>query len=291
MTTTVDSSSDGRYIPGLIRLLRPRQWIKNLFVLAPLIFSGEFVVAASVFQAFTAMALFCLASSIVYVINDLHDVEQDRSHPIKAQTRPLAAGSVSPRQAYGLLVLLGLLLLLGSFWTASVFWVILAYVGLNVAYTWRLKHEPVVDIFCIAIGFVLRVYAGAVVLAVPLSSWMFVTTLCLALFLAAIKRRQELMHSGHSGRKVLENYSVALVDRFAEMSATGALIFYSLFAMTTNSNLVITIPLVLFGLFRYWYVVEREGAGESPTDVLVSDGKLLLTTIAWALACAWALRA
>jgi 4-hydroxybenzoate polyprenyltransferase len=165
----------------------------------------------------------------------------------------------------------------------------LGYLLLNVAYTFVLKHQPVADIFTIAIGFVLRVVAGAVALDVPESGWMLVTTLCLALYLAAVKRRQELKQNGTESRKVLESYSVALVDRYAEMSATCALVFYSMFVMSARPQLVITVPLVLFGLFRYWYVVEVLDSGESPTDALLADWQLLLTVVLWVLACGWTL--
>ena len=135
----------------------------------------------------------------------------------------------------------------------------------------------------------MRIFAGAVALSVAVSSWMFVTTLCLALFLAAIKRRQELINSQGDTREVLEHYSVALINRYAEMSATGALLFYSLYVMTAQPALVVTIPFVLFGLFRYWYVVETLGGGESPTDALMSDWQLLATVLSWAGICAWTL--
>ncbi|UPQ71365.1 hypothetical protein [Kluyvera ascorbata] len=123
----------------------------------------------------------------------------------------------------------------------------------------------------------------------PVSSWMFITTLCLALYLASVKRQQELKQSGSEGRKTLEKYTVALVDRYAEMSATGALLFYSMFVMSARPELVITIPLVLFGLFRYWFVVEALEGGESPTDALFADWPLLLTVILWVSACIWSL--
>jgi len=167
--------------------------------------------------------------------------------------------------------------------------VILAYLLLNLAYTLVLKHQPVLDIFTIAIGFVLRVYAGARALAVPVSAWMFVTTLCLALYLAAVKRRQELRHCGSESRLVLARYSEALVERYAEMAATGALVFYSMFVMAARPQLVLTVPLVLFGLFRYWYVVDELELGESPTDVLLTDGQLLVTLTLWAASCVWVL--
>jgi 4-hydroxybenzoate polyprenyltransferase len=160
---------------------------------------------------------------------------------------------------------------------------------LNLAYTFFLKHEPVIDIFTIALGFVLRVIVGAVALDLAPSVWMCVTTLCLALYLAAIKRRQELAQSGTDGRKVLAKYSVSLVDRYAEMSATGALLFYSMFVMSTRPELAITIPLVLYGLFRYWYVVEALDGGESPTDALLADWQLMLVIVLWVAACVFAL--
>lgn len=274
---------------GLFALMRPRQWIKNAFVFAPLLFAGEFLNGFLVFSSLFAAILFCFASSATYIVNDIHDIDRDRCHPKKSKSRPLAAGIVSIPQAFILLAILYSMLGLGWFFLPQVLLVILGYLGLNLAYTFVLKHQPVIDIFIIAIGFVLRVYAGAVALSVPVSSWMFVTTLCLALYLAAVKRRQELKSSGSEGREVLRHYSVALIDRYAEMSATGALLFYSLFVISARPDMVITIPLVLYGLFRYWYVVETLGGGESPTDALLADWQLLAVAAIWVLACAWAI--
>jgi 4-hydroxybenzoate polyprenyltransferase len=274
---------------GLIKLMRPKQWVKNGFVLAPLVFSGAFLDLHAVSQVLWAFLFFCVASSATYIVNDLRDIEHDRLHPKKSKTRPLAAGIVSVPLALMLLACLYAVLIWGWFVSPKVIMVIAAYLLLNVAYTFVLKHEPVVDIFTIAIGFVLRVYAGAMALDVPVSSWMFITTLCLALYLAAVKRRQELSQSGTEGRKVLEKYTVALVDRYAEMAATGALVFYSMFVMSAKPELAITVPLVLFGLFRYWYVVEALDGGESPTDALLADWQLLLTVVLWVLACVWVL--
>lgn len=286
-------SSAGHSLPqktfGLIRLIRPKQWIKNGFVVAPLIFAGKFLDPIAIEQTLLATLLFSIAASATYIINDLHDIDRDRQHPKKSKTRPLASGLVSPQSALILLFTLYGMLACGWFLLPKVILVILAYLVLNLAYTFILKHQPVIDIFTIAIGFVLRVYAGAMALDVPVSSWMFITTLCLALYLAAVKRRQELSQSGSQGRKVLEQYSVALVDRYAEMSATGALIFYSLFVMSSRPELVISIPLVLFGLFRYWYVVDSLDSGESPTDALTGDWQLQVTIALWLVACATAL--
>lgn len=289
MDDTAVTPTPLRQVRGLVKLVRPKQWAKNGFVLAPLVFAGEFLDPESLLSAVFAVALFCVGSSATYILNDLSDIEGDRRHPRKRKERPLASGQVTPGVA--LILMIALYLVIGASWfvAPAVVAVIAVYLALNVAYTFILKHQPVLDIFTIAIGFVLRVYAGAMALAVPVSGWMFITTLCLALYLAAVKRRQEISQSGAEARKVLGAYSVALVDRYAEMSATGALVFYSMFVMSARPELVVTVPLVLFGLFRYWYVVESMDGGESPTDALFSDWQLLATVVLWVAACAWAL--
>ena len=239
---------------GLIKLVRPKQWVKNSFVFAPLIFAGEFLHLDSIYFTLLAAFLFCLAASAVYIVNDFKDIEKDRIHPEKSKQRPLASGQVSPQSAIILLILLYSVLI--SFWAIvpNVIYVIFIYLVLNWAYTFKLKNEPVIEIFIVAFGFVLRVYAGAVVLAVPVSHWMFITTLSISLYLASIKRRQELLQSGSQSRGVLMHYSITLIDRFAEMSAVTAVVFYSLYVIEVQQKLVITVPLVIFGLFRYWYV-------------------------------------
>ena len=275
---------------GLIRLLRPKHWIKNLFVLAPLIFSGLFTRPQMAFLAAFAMVLFCVAASIVYIINDLSDVERDALHPVKRLTRPLASGAVSVTEARVVLVVLAALLLIGSFVSISLVAVLIGYIVLNVLYSVWLKSIPVVDIFCVAAGFVLRVYAGAVAIDVPLSSWMLVTTLSIALYLAAIKRRDELDAQGDGARAVLGQYSIALLDRFALMASVCSMVFYSLFVVTTRPVLAFTIPLVLFGIFRYWFLVDRGDRGESPTDAVWNDRTLAVTVVLWGILCAYLLR-
>jgi 4-hydroxybenzoate polyprenyltransferase len=276
-------------VVGLLKLVRPKQWIKNAFVLAPLIFAREFTDLVSIANALTAFVLFCVASSVGYILNDIHDIERDRLHPTKRHSRPLAAGTVSVRPAIALLIACYCVLIVGWFWSPPTMLVIFAYVVLNVAYTYVLKHQPVLDLFSIAVGFVLRVYAGAQAVSVPPSSWMAITTLCLALYLAAIKRRQELGSHGAESREVLRMYSVELIDRYAEMSATGALIFYSLFVLSANARLVWTIPLVIFGIYRYWYVIESLDGGESPTDAVLSDLPLAVAIVIWVGICVLAL--
>lgn len=274
---------------GLIKLVRPKQWVKNSFVFAPLIFAGEFLHPDSVYSTLLAAFLFCIAASTVYIVNDLKDIEKDRIHPEKCKKRPLASGQVSPQSAIILLILLYIVLI--SFWTVvpNVIYVIFIYLALNWAYTFKLKHEPVIEIFIVAFGFVLRVYAGAMALTVPVSHWMFITTLSISLYLASIKRRQELIQSGSQSRGVLAYYSVTLIDRFAEMSAVTAVVFYSLYVMEVQPKLIVTVPLVIFGLFRYWYIVETLKGGESPTDVIIQDKQVLLTVLLWVWCCMWVL--
>ena len=289
MNVTATPSGLKDKLLGVFKLIRPKQWVKNGFVFAPLIFSGELLNSAALAQASLAAFFFCIASSATYIVNDIHDIDLDRKHPKKSKSRPLASGAVSKIEALFILALLYLILIFGYSLMPKVILVIAAYAILNLAYTFVLKHEPVIDIFTIAIGFVLRVIAGAMALDLAASAWMCVTTLCLALYLAAVKRRQELAQSGVDGRKVLKKYSVALVDRYAEMSATGALLFYSMFVMSARPELVITIPLVLYGLFRYWYVVEALDGGESPTDALLADWQLMFVVVLWIGACVLAL--
>ncbi|NQZ71380.1 MAG: decaprenyl-phosphate phosphoribosyltransferase [Lentisphaeria bacterium] len=271
-----------------LKLLRLKQWAKNSFVLAPLLFSGKFTDSAAFLNSLLAMVFFCVAASITYIFNDIRDLDEDRKHPVKSKTKPLAAGDISKKKAIALLLILSCILS-AMFTVPPVAYVVLAYLLLNVAYTLYLRHKPVLDIFTIATGFVLRVYAGAVAINVPLSSWMFTTTLSLALFLAAIKRRQELVLNGTDGRGVLEHYTKELINRYAEMSATCTVMFYSLFVLSSSSEMILTIPFVLFGLFRYWFIVDCLDAGESPTEALYTDTQLQLTILGWTVACLYAL--
>lgn len=272
---------------ALFSLLRPKQWIKNLFVLSPLVFSGSLENTSSIMEAVIAAIFFCIASSTIYIINDYHDIEKDRQHPVKSKSRPLASGAVSKPAAITMFVILTSVLFIGGYMLTSAMPIIILYFFINLLYTFYLKHQPVIDIFTIATGFVLRVYAGAMAINVEVSTWMFVTTLCLALFLASIKRKKELSGVGTAGRTVLDKYSVDLVDKYAQMSSMGALVFYSLFVLSERSELAVTIPFVIYGLFRYWYTVDQLDKGESPTDALYSDWQLGVTVVSWAVCCSY----
>jgi decaprenyl-phosphate phosphoribosyltransferase len=274
---------------AIIRLCRPEQWVKNGFVLIPLLFSQLFLQTDAILNGLVAAMLFSLASSATYVLNDLRDIEKDKKHPIKSKKRPLATGEVSVSAALLLLAFLYLGLMLAFFWVPKVMMVIAAYIILNYAYSFFLKHQPVFDVFVIAIGFVLRVYAGGVAIGSGVSHWMFIVTLCLALYLASIKRRQELIKSGNGARDVLGKYTVGLLTRYAELSATCTIVFYSLFIALVRPELILTIPLMLFGLYRYWFCVEAFDAGESPTDALLKDKVLQGTVGIWLGLSAWSL--
>ena len=273
----------------VVKLMRPEQWVKNTFIFAPLLFSGLLIDMLSVQHTLSAFVIFCLASSATYVLNDYKDIENDRKHPVKSKKRPLASGEVNKQQACILMMALYSLVALSTLFYPKVVAVAVAYLLINVAYTFYLKHQPVLDIFTIATGFVLRVYAGTVSLEVPFSSWMFITVLSLALFLATIKRGQELVKSGNKARRVLQYYTSELADKYATMSATCAILFYSLYVMSEKPDMVYTIPFVLFGLYRYWFIVESKGAGESPTDALLEDRWLQLTILAWVGFCIYLL--
>jgi len=269
----------------LFRLLRPKQWVKNLFVFAPLLFAGDFAKLELVISSILAFAYFCLAASCVYILNDLSDIEADRTHPVKSLSRPLASGHVTVRQASWALGV-GLTALLSGIFV--VHWAMVpigGYIAINVVYSLAARKVPVLDIFSIAFGFVLRVVAGALAISEPLSAWMFVTTFCLALYLAAIKRRHELKNLGSKSRSSLESYTVAVVERFAEIAATAALVCYAVFAVTVKAALVYTIPIVAFGLFRYWFVAEKLKSDESPTEAMLRDWQLIAAVVLWAGVC------
>jgi len=266
---------------GIIQLLRPTHWIKNVIVFMPMVFSGKVLNLTAQLHSLVAFLFFSLAASLVYAINDLADVERDRLHPVKRLKRPIASGLISQQEALVLITILFLASLSSFFFSQQFFFVLLTYIALNMAYSISLKHQPVLDIFSVSAGFVLRVYAGAVAIDVKLSSWMFITTLTLALYLASIKRLQELQLQGSEGREVLKKYSVKVVARYADVAAVSTILFYSLYCLSEHPNLIVTIPLVLFGIFRYWYLVDVESQGESPVDVLYRDIPMIIVVLLW----------
>ena len=272
---------------GLIRSMRPRQWLKNGVLLAALVFAQQGDRLGSLLRALAALALFSLLASAVYLFNDLLDRERDRVHPTK-RNRPIAAGTLSPLVAGVAALVLAAGSVGLSFLLAPRFGIVaLAYLALQIVYSTWLKHVVLLDVFAIAAGFVLRVVAGALVIAVPISNWLYLCTLLLALFLACAKRRAELLAFGDGDpahhRRSLAHYSVDLLDQMIGILAACTILAYSLYTLSPETQakfgtdaLKYTIPFVIFGLFRYLYLVHQRNQGESPEKVLLTDAPLLI---------------
>jgi len=276
----------------VLRLLRPKQWTKNLLLFAALVFAEKLLDPASVLEAAIAFVAFCLASSSVYVVNDLVDVERDRAHPEKRH-RPIASGKVSRGQALVLALgltaaALALALPLGRpFITVTV-----VYLGLSHFYSFVGKNIVLLDTLLVAIGFVLRAVAGALAIAVPYSDWFVLCTLFVALFIALSKRKAELLAGGDSSgsRPVLEHYTVGALTAFTGTSMAAAVISYSLYVQDVAGRageelrlLIFTVPIVIAAIFRYYLLVENAGAGEKPEEILLSDRPLQLCALAFVL--------
>lgn len=279
---------------GLLVSLRPKQWIKNGLLFMALIFSRSVRDLDLVASTIVAFLAFCGLASTTYLINDVLDLEKDRLHPVK-RGRPIASGRV-PRQIAlsAAAVLLAMSLsLLGSLGVAS-FAMGLAYLALTTSYSLALKHMVIVDILAVSAGFVLRAAAGAVVIGVPISPWLYVCTLLGALFISIGKRRHELVllqASASDHRRILEQYSVPLLDQMLSMVSAATVITYSLYTFSAdnlprNHAMMLTIPFVLYALFRYLYLIHVREVGGSPEEVLLSDRPLLLAIAGWMVASA-----
>ncbi len=303
METSVPAALPARSLANvasaLWRSARPRQWIKNGALLAPLIFSRRVALVGSVERALLSAVLFCALASAVYLFNDLLDRERDRLHPEKRH-RPIAAGELPVGVAGAASALLaagglgGALALSLPFGGAAA-----AYLVLQLGYSLLLKHLVLIDVFALAAGFVLRVVAGALAIAVPISNWLYLCTLLLALFLALAKRRAELValeEEAGSHRRSLALYSLPLLDQLLGIVSACTIVAYSLYTLAADTlqkfgtdALKFTIPCVIFGLFRYLFLIHRHGAGGSPERVLLSDVPLLvdvglfLGLVVWAL--------
>lgn len=283
-------------VQALLVSLRPKQWVKNLLLFAGLLFTLDQDHAARQFgQAALGFALFSALSSVVYLINDLADRESDRRHP-KKRRRPIASGELAPALALSAAAVLGVAGLAGSFWLDTRFGLIaLLYFVLTVGYTFKFKHVVIIDVLVLAAGFVFRAVAGAFVIHVGISPWLVLCTLMLALFLGLSKRRAELISVQLSGtlgtRRILDEYSPALLDQMIVIVTSASLMSYSLYTITspmaqTHHYLMLTIPFVIYGIFRYLYLMHRHSLGESPDAVLVEDKPLLINILLWGLTTA-----
>jgi 4-hydroxybenzoate polyprenyltransferase len=271
--------------------LRPRQWTKNLLLFAGIIFAAKLGDLSRWGEAFAAFAAYCAASSASYLVNDVRDAPHDRVHPVK-RTRPIARGELSPRLAEGLAALLLLIgvLLVAPLGLASIL-LLGAFFVLQAGYTLALKHVVLLDVMTIGALFVVRAAAGAAAVEVRISPWLLLCTALLALFLALAKRRGELVLVGAEatpGRPVLEGYSLALVDQLVTVVAASTVISYCLYTFTARGSkaMMITIPFVLFGVFRYLLLMHRRDLGEEPEEVLLRDPPILLCIAGWAVCAA-----
>lgn len=277
-------------VRDLIVSLRPRHWTKNFLVLAGLLFSKHWLDGVLAPRALAGLVVFCVISGSVYLLNDLADREADRLHPAKRH-RPVAAGRIGPGVALAAVVILVVVALGLSFWLEIGFgWMSLAYLSLTTAYTFGLKAIPLLDVLALASGFVIRAVAGATVIGVSISLWLLLCTLLLALFLALAKRRHELLLlSGGPGggaelhRPALSGYSSDLIDQLIAVVTSATLMAYSLYVILVNHDLrmVLTIPVVIYGLFRYLYLAYQMGDGGSPEESLLKDVPLAGSLLVW----------
>ena len=267
--------------------MRPRQWTKNLLLFAGIVFAAKLGDPSRWAAAVAAFAAYCAASSAAYLVNDVHDVASDRLHPVK-RFRPVARGELGPRAALALAgVLLVVALVLASSLGAASLACLVAFVGLQAAYSLALKAFELVDVIAIAGLFVLRAAAGAIAVDVRISEWLLLCTFLLALFVALGKRRAELGLEGVNARASLSGYSVPLVDQLLSIVAAATIAAYTGYTLAAHDTrwLVATIPLVVYGLFRYLLLLHRRGLGEEPEALLVEDLPLLATVAAGAAAC------
>ena len=279
----------------LVAALRPQQWIKNLIVFAPLVFSLNAGHPDMLLEATAAFVVFCLAGSGVYVLNDIVDREQDRRHPVKCR-RPVASGVLSVPAAGRLAsVLLATALLLAVWDGPAVAVATAVYVANNLLYSLRLKHVVILDVGSIAFGFVIRVLAGTAAIGVPASPWLIMCTILLACFLGFAKRRHEIVlleenHADH--RAVLGDYSEQLLDQLIMISAACTVMSYALYTVSEKAvtsfgttELIWTVPFVLYGLFRYLFLIHRRKSGGNPARVLLTDPPLMIDIVLWLAAC------
>ncbi len=293
------AARSGQVLRDLLISVRPKQWSKNVFVFAGLVFAVRLFDPHAVAESMLAFALFCMASSAVYLINDVADIERDRAHPVK-RNRPLAAGRLRPGVAVATAVLLIAISLPTAFWLNPLFGaILLAYLLLMVVYSFYLKNVVILDILAIAFGFVLRAAGGAVAIRVSISHWLFVCTILLALFLGLAKRRHELLlleQNAGSHRHILSQYSPALLEELLSIVAASTLIAYSLYTfygpnprwLTSEyvhdiPYMMLTIPFVIYAIFRYLFLVYQKNKGGSPEEILLGDLPFLINLMLWGI--------
>lgn len=283
-----------RLVVGLFRSLRPRQWTKNLLVFAALLFAQKATDPDAVIHAFETFVIFCALAGAMYLINDCMDIERDRLDPVK-RNRPLACGILPvPVAVVAAIVLVGGALAWAVLLAPPLlFEICVAYVVITLSYSFLLKHVLIVDVFCIASGFVLRAVAGAAAIEAEISPWLVICTLLLSLFLALAKRRGELMTLGEDAsahRSILAEYSPQLLDQMISVVTSSTVMSYALYTISDrtvrevgSTNLLYTIPFVIYGIFRYLYLVHEKGFGGHPERALLRDRPLMINILLYAL--------
>lgn len=281
-------------IKDYLQLLRVSQWIKNLFVFVPLLFSLHLFEKEYLLTSFYAFIIFSLASSFIYIINDVIDLESDAAHP-KKKLRPLPSGRIKKSAALILSAILFIILVMLAFYSDRSFQLFLiGFVCLNVFYSFSLKHIVILDVFSIAAGFTIRVLAGAAIINVPVSSWLILTTMFISLFLGVMKRHSELEQVSNilngTTRKVLSEYSITFTNQMATVTAAGVIICYALYTVSQRTisvfgteNLIYTTPFVVFGIFRFMYLEYLNQKGENTTQIMLTDIPMIVTVLLYIL--------
>ena len=279
-------------IGALLRAMRPKQWVKNVVIYAALVFDRQLTDLNAILRTTAGFVIFCILSGIVYIINDIVDVEADKIHPDK-KNRPIASGDLPVNTAWAAVILLLLLVLPLSYLLSAWFFIVaLVYFLLNLAYSKWLKHIPLIDVLSIAAFFVLRVAAGVMLVGVArFSPWLYVVTTLGALYIGFGKRRAELAllaDEAQNHRRVLDGYTIPLLDQYITIVSATTIMAYSLYTFSAenlpdNHFMMLTIPFVIYGVFRYLYLIKIKQTGGSPEDVLFSDAPLLVTILLWGL--------
>ncbi|MBI3124504.1 MAG: decaprenyl-phosphate phosphoribosyltransferase [Ignavibacteriales bacterium] len=270
------------------KLLRVTSWAKNVFVFVPLVFAKQLFNQGEFLEVLSGFILFSIAASAIYVVNDIYDAKKDAIHPLK-KNRPVASGRISAAEAKItgaiLFILAGAISFVMNYSFVAIVWF---YILLNILYTNYLKQIVIVDIFCIALGFMLRVIGGAVIISVSISSWLILTTLFLSLFLAAMKRRVEIATSEHAveQRNVLKDYSLSFIDQISSITGGGVIISYALYTVSERTILmfgseyfVFTTIFVIFGIFRYMYIVFKKDKGENVVEAMITDSQMIVNAL------------
>lgn len=276
--------------------LRPEQWTKNLFIFAAILFSQNIFDFPLLFRVILVFFTFCLLSGCAYIINDLSDLKQDKHHPVKSH-RPLASGRLGISHAIiTLIILIPFSLAVSYYLSPSFFHIALAYLLLQLAYSFFLKRIVILDVFAIACGFLLRVIAGAVVINVEISSWLIICTILLSLFLGLGKRRcevVELENGVQNHRQVLAEYNPFALDQMISVVSASTVVAYALYTMSEATigkfgtrNLVFTVPFILYGIFRYLHLIYKKGMGGKPENILATDKPLMIDIILWVITAA-----